>query len=449
MITSRNFSQSFSKLNLENWFVFFTFALLISISILISPRFSLTNSGQSVDLRLQDILVGFSIFLFASKRFRDGVLLLNQSLKFLPFIFIIGAILITTIAMISSSGQSLLRIIGYGFRPIETIYLALVLGCLLMIIDGPFPMKLYQIIKIVLVANFIWVIIQKILGFSANAIILPNSESITTYGPKLIGEGSVFGAGQLFIFLGCIALSEVLIFKNKLSGILLLVSAYIGEILVDSRASIIGLGILTLFAIVAKKDRPLSISPTKIIFLLSVVMISSPLWVSLISGRLALDRLIYSIDFRNQYVWGKITTIIFQNPFLAVGPGGFGSTIPTEAHNLFLRSLAEWGVPIGLLYIFTIFSTFFLAVIKCKDQNSTTTSRFFSLIYIYFFINVIVSGLVQDSLSAVMPSHLWALSLGLFLGTNIKFNSPVFLKSDHITPRNDPSTVKNFFPSIN
>jgi O-antigen ligase len=134
-------------------------------------------------------------------------------------------------------------------------------------------------------------------------------------------------------------------------------------------------------------------------------------------GRLSTEGVEASAEYRVEYIWRPLLQYALGHPFLGIGPGSLGtSRYPwTEAHNIILRVALDFGLFTAACFAFLL-GTLLVRSWRAGRGAQSVEQRVFATVAFYSVAVVVVAGMLQESLSAVMSSHLTMLTVGLFAG---------------------------------
>lgn len=333
----------------------------------------------------------------------------------LPAFFWLAA-LSTTIVAIDAPQISIFRRVAYLGRTIELFVLAAVIAGLYLRSGDKARQTALGALYLGAAANFLWVLYQYLAGFNGTLLGSSVSELIQSYGPKLIGEASAFGTGQYFVFVASLGAAEVRArVGRRFLGILLMGIGLFGATLAESRISMGVIAVIILLVFVLSNARKRILNPGGIHIGILLVALFFVAFGTELGGRLSSEAINRGVNDRVEGIWKPLLSYVLDNPLTGIGPGGLTPELPrTEAHNVILRALLDFGIPAGLAFL----SLFVVVIVRAgaasKLPGANDELRLFSNFAMLSTIGILVSGMVQDSLTAVTSSHLSMIAIALF-----------------------------------
>lgn len=389
-------------------------ALILAVTL--SPRIRLGFLDQrAIDLRIQDILLLPALLL--SMRF-GGTTGARAFWGFWCAALCWTAAIVTLLSALADSGPPILGRIAYLGRGLEPFLLALVV-CRLVVGCGGTTAAL-RAIQVAAVLNLSWVGYQAFSGTTGTLLGSSVGSQIDAYGPKLIGEGSAFGTGAFFAFVAALAVAQYRTGTGpRVINVAMLVAAGFAAYLSQSR---IWLGAIALYVLmlVLRPEMRWKVTRTLLLAVAAacLLLLSPPRLPS--AGRLSGSGVDTSFAARTDSIWLPLVERLLADPITTIaglGPGGLLSTGITEAHNLALRSIIDYG-PVGaILLIAIILRTGVVSWRVAADHDCPRARRMWAELTCLSMIGLLVSGSVQDSFTAVTSSHLAMLVVGIFAGT--------------------------------
>jgi hypothetical protein len=392
-------------------------AMILAIGL--GPRIRVPGLlDRAVDLRVQDLLL-IPALLYVGSR--------TPSLRDVwgrwAAYFVVGAVTLTGIRLLLDPSISIIRSVAYLGRGIELFVLAAVVAGLFRLSGHAAGRVALRAIHAAIIGNLLWVAYQMATG--ANGTLLGSSVGniLDGYGPKLVGEGSAYGSGIFLAFTVAVGCAEWLSGATSRwwAGSLVAAGA-VGTYLVQSRVSLAAVAaclLALLFLPVGDRRRSVSGGLSLAVVAMAIYVFADRLIPQ--SGRLSGGGMDTSLGDRVEGIWGPLIDILLSGPNLLVGigVGQLGtSDYPhwVEAHNIVLRSLLDYGLPITIAY-FATFATILVRVLHCATATGIPRERqLWASLCAVTIIAVTVTGALQESLSAVMSSHLLVLTVGLFAG---------------------------------
>lgn len=386
------------------------FILILIIGI--GPRISL--GFVDAEIRVQDLLI-IPLMLYLVLTRTPATKMPVQRLLGLALPIFVGASMITVaISVFVFPDVALLRRITFYGRTVEMIFLAIVVAGLYLRAGHKALKSVLSAVTVGAVLNLAWFGYQLATGAPQTLVGQQVSDQIESYGPKLIGEPSAFGTGQYWAFVAAVAAARIKTGNRTGLNILLFVGAVAGAWLAESRISV-GSSLLILAVIlVLGKDRRRRINVVGTLAGLSIGLLGLVQIVPMLAGRVSPDSIQEGFDFRVDNIWAPFLDTIFTSPLVGVGPGGLlGDTYLSEAHNIFLRAMLDFGVIVGLLFI----ALFILAMVRgfrlAQSVGVDQATGLAGYIGAFCVLSTLISGQVQDALTAVVPAHLTMVAIGI------------------------------------
>lgn len=393
---------------------FWLFALIVAVSV--TPRIRLDGGSGNIDVRAQDILlIPIVLYLLNYKR---GYRPLTSLWGFLLPAFIWLAIVGTLLVALLHEEVPLFRRIAFLGRALELFLIAAAVAGLYLRAGTRGFRAAVGAIVVSGFANFAWVAAQMATDQRQTLIGGEVGDNITSYGPKLIGEPSAFGTGQMFAFIAAAGVAYVQSrSRNRWVGVVLLAMGAIGAFAADSRASLVVIAFATVIMFTFSRGK---INPLGLVIAIIGVVILAVIYMPNLQGRLSEEAILQSLGFRVTEVWGPLLELIDESPLLGLGHGALISPLPVEGHNIVVRAWVDYGMVTGALFLL-----FFLVVIVkawrgTSDNNAAIEYRMFANLAFIFTVSILVAGMVQDALTGVMSSHLEMIAIGLFAAVSYR-----------------------------
>lgn len=409
---------------------------LLILSVLVSPRLRIGAMGeQAIDLRLQDFLLAVAlVYLFAaprSSRLRPMRVLWGDALLIFCLVAFVGFLLHSL-----SPEYSALRGFAFFGRALEAFVLASVV-CRLMLAAGRAGARTaFRAIHLGAVANFVWVLFQAATGQSTT--LLGDIYDSGTYGPRLLGEPSVFGAGVFFVFIAALGVAE---FRSRAYSRIwasaLVTMGCAGAMLAQSRVSLIAVLIfIGLGALKTGYDR--AANPLRLALAGGFVAGILLLVRADIYSRFSQTDLAAGLAIRQSRIWAPIVEVIRDSFWWGIGPGALGTMdYPwSEAHNIVLRALLDYGV-LGALAFFWLFLSGGYRASRFARTTASVAGRTFGGAAVLFLGALLIAGMVQEALTAVMSLHLLMVLFGL-TGAHIIFDEEARMRRGAVPEASRP-----------
>lgn len=399
----------------------------VILAVALGPRIRVPGLGleRAVDLRLQDLLlVGVALFL--------GTRIPSLRSTWGPWaaLFAVGATAITLVRLLADPSVSWLRTAAYLGRGLETLVLAAAVAGLFALAGPAAGRVALRTLLVTVLINSAWLMYQVSTGIKQTLLLPELGDQLDAYGPKLVGEGSAFGTGIFFAFtaaLGCACWLNKRLPPAVSAALVAL--GMIGAFIAQSRVSLGAVAVCILllaFLPVERARRPVIAWLLGVIAIILVYAFGPGLPQQ---GRLSSAGFLNSLDDRAYDWYGPLLTILFQgtNPLTGIGVGRLGTTAYpywTEAHNLFLRAFLDFGIVVGSAWL-AIFFTAAARSLRASTRLPATETRFWATLAGVTLTAILAAGLLQESLAAVMSTHLAALALGLYAGSQQEIGADV------------------------
>lgn len=388
-------------------------ALILSIGL--SPRIRLGEiGGQPVDLRVQEILLIPSI-VYTSVVSHGPFRKMRAIWGNWMLLFVAGLSAVTFLHILFWPSAAFLELAFFA-RTLESIAMAGIAASLYLTIGSGAPRIVLRAFRAIVVLNGLWVVLQLVTGVSSTLIGDVYESSV--YGPRLVGEPSVFGAGAFFAWAAVLGAAE---FRHRLhrrrwAWPILLIS-FVGALTVQSRVSlVVVLGVGAVLALRSAYDRGWDLP--RMVFAIatagSVLVVLNPQ----ILSRLTASDVVASTVVRSTNIWGPVIDAVIANPLVGIGAGRMGSIeYPwDEAHNVFLRSGLEYGLPVAVLYFAGLSVLIVRSIRLGGGQNLPQDGSVLLGIAGAYGVVLLAMGMLQDALTPVMSTHLLMISAGIACG---------------------------------
>lgn len=385
---------------------------LLVLIIGIGPRISL--GVVDAEIRAQDLLMLPLMLYLALSNTPPTTLPMHRLLGTALPIFLGASVIVVALAVVVFPEIDLWRRVTYYGRTIEMLFLGIVVA-------GLYLRSGYRALRAVLSAvtlgaflNLLWFGYQLVIGAPQTLVGQEVGDQIESYGPKLIGEPSAFGTGQYWAFVAAVAAARLKTGNRVVLNTLLFVGAIGGAWLAESRISVGSSLVILALILVLGKDRKRSVNVFGTLAGVSVGLVGLLQIVPLLGGRVSPASIREGFDFRVDNIWAPFLDTIFNSPLIGVGPGGLlGETYLSEAHNIVLRAMLDFGIIIGLLFIWLFIRAMIRGFRLAQDVNVDHTTRIAAYLGAFCILSTLISGQVQDALTAVMPAHLTMVAVGV------------------------------------
>lgn len=397
-----------------------TFLFVMLVAVGVGPRLRVGGLGElDIDLRTQDLLIAPAIlYLILSFKPATKQPLMRLWGLALPA-FLWCAMMVTILTAAFAPEVNILRRVAFLGRTVELFVLAAVIAGLFLRAGSLASKTTVRALKLAVLANIGWVLYQAVTGTRETLLGGETGNLIESYGPKLVGEASAFGAGQFFVF--ATALGAAL-FRSRQStrftASLFMVAGVAGAALVESRISLGISVIIVALQFNATRNRKVRFNPFGVtIGILLAIMAALTVLPAIAKDRLSPENIEESLGIRITGIWEPLLPYVLNNPLLGIGPGGLTPSMPrSEAHNIVLRAALDFGVVGGALFI-ALFVTAVRKASAATKLETTPDTLAFATLCKYGVGGILLSGMVQDALTGVTSSHLAMVAMGLFAVT--------------------------------
>jgi hypothetical protein len=392
-------------------------ALLVAIilAIALSPRIRVPGlADRAVDFRVQDFLL-VPVLLYLATRMPQ----LRRVWGTWPAIFAYAAVVLTLGHMFVNETMTIFRTAGYLGRVLETFLLAAgIAGLYRLAGDRAWQISLHTL-HAGIGANVAWVAFQYATGSQKTLFGSGVGDLIEAYGPKLVGEASAFGTGSFFVLvtaLGCAELVAKL--TPRWLGAALVASGLVCAYLSQSRVSLVAAALcaVAVFLIPDGRGRHRPFTALFAVIATFLVMPRVPL-----TGRLSEAGFEDGFGARTGDIWAPLIDIATAHPLFGIGVGNLGTrTYPwTEAHNVVLRAVLDYGIVVGGMFLAAYLTIGWRAGKIILVRGGDPVVRVWATLAALLVVSVFLAGIAQDALVAVMSTHLVMLATGLLAGAQL------------------------------
>lgn len=392
----------------------FARAMLFSLILIVGvgPRISL--SFVDAEIRIQDILIPFLVVYLVMSPKPTARNPLRRYLGILLPVFLLASALTVLLSASFFDEVGILRRLTFYGRTLEMFVLSVVVAGLFLRSGRTALKVVLNAISIGAICNLIWFLYQAASGLSSTLFGQEVSSQIESYGPRLIGEPSAFGVGQYWVFIAAVSAANIKARRHIGLNTVLLLAAFGASVLTESRISmgnillIVGL----LFFLGPDSEKPINV--TGAFFGVVSTSVAAILIIPTLGDRFAIVAIESSFKVRIDSIWLPHLNKILQSPIIGIGPGGLiGEGNQSEAHNIIIRAMLDFGPFVGIAFL----SLFLVALIRsfriARLPNIDIETRIIGYIAFFSVLSTLISGLVQDSLTGVMSSHLTMISIGI------------------------------------
>lgn len=390
---------------------------LLILAILLSPRLRLGElSGKELDLRVQDFLALplAALALLAAHRSR---LRLGQFWGgwLLPYVAYVATVSAVTLILSPELGE--LRQASFLARHLEVFFLTVVVAWLYLLAGARASRAVGVSLAVGIGANLLWVLFQVATGTQQTLLPSAGASEAQAYGPMLVGESSPFASGAMTAFAGVVAVSAWRVGRYRGAAITLIGIALLAAVVIESRASLLALVAVIAVGMVAP-GRGNRWTTGRLVAMFVGALLLFVDWSSIIASlsvRYASAEWALSLTDRESQIWSPLVTYVSESAFFGYGPGALGGVLPySEAHNIFLREVVDFGL-VGLVLFVGLLASASLRGWRMQMEEGDWTAFVGNLAWSSTLCLVLL-GVGQDSFTAVGTSHLWAIAIGVALG---------------------------------
>jgi len=395
--------------------------------VALGPRMRLLMfPGRPVDIRLQDILIIPSmayIWLMPTPvRSRMSDVWGSWCMALCGY-----ASIVTMVYVLVETQTPVMERIGFLVRGMEPFVLATVMCGLALRSGDDAGRWALRALHATFLANAAWVAYQMATGSIRTLVGTDVGNLVESYGPKLVGEPTVFGTGAFFGLMAALAVAEHRSpVVPRFFAFAMLAVAGTGAFVSQSR---IWLGSVVTFGLLAvRSERPGS----RILRATTLVATGAVLVVCVqpaqFANRMSATGVQRSLTGRISDIWSPMIDIASARPvtlLMGVGPGGIrAASFASEAHNLLLRSWLDYGIPGMVLFVGMGAMIFSRASAVARAGWGSPTLKIFANFACLSLVGIVISGLVEDSFTAVTSSHLVMIAVGLFAAEWMRERDP-------------------------
>lgn len=395
---------------------------LMIIIISVGPRISV---GGSAEIRLQDLFILPVMFYLLLSQKPMILFPVYRLLGFALPVFLWASIVVVTVAIWAEQEiPMLVRVAFYG-RILEMFFLAVVIAGLYLRSGSIAQPTVINAVAFGALANIMWVGYQMSAGEHQTLLGRVVSEGVESYGPMLIGEPSAFGVGQYWAFVASVAAALIKAGHKPVWNTLLFTLALAGAYLAESRVSMGGIIVIAGLLLIMGKRRGQLFNVLGSMVGLAFVVCGMVFILPLIGGRVSADAVQASFDIRIDQIWRPMWDLVAASPWVGIGPGGLEAEwlrLPfDEAHNIALRAVLDFGIPVGVMFILLFLLAMSRAFRVARSKRIDQDTRITAYIAAFYVLSVLIAGCVQDSLTGVMSAHLTMVAVGLFAAQHARW----------------------------
>jgi len=390
-------------------------AVLLFVLILVISIGSRINIGfVDADIRIQDLLL-FLLLLYLLLASRPAAKMpIFRLMGYLLPIFLWASVLTVTISIFMFPEVGLVRRITYYGRTIEMIVLAAVVAGLYLRAGKGALITAVNAVALGALLNITWTGFQIVTDTEQTLLGLNEISEYESYGPRLIGEPSAFGTGQYWAFVAAVSAARIKTGDRVVLNIGLFVTAITGAWLAESRVSVGSILVMLALILVLGRDRTRSLNIIGILTGIVVGLIGLTQILPELGGRLSPQAIQEGFLFRVENIWTPFFEIILTSPLIGIGPGGLlGEAYLSEAHNIVLRAMLDFGIVVGLIFIAMFIRVMIQGFRLARTADIDKATRIAGYIGAFCLLSTLLSGQVQDALTAVMSSHLTMIAVGI------------------------------------
>lgn len=390
-------------------------ALLLFIMILvvgIGPRIGL--GFIDAEIRIQDLLiVPMMLYLLLSVAPTTKLPVQRLFGNALP-IFLWGSFVVVLLSVLVFPEVSMIRRVAYYGRTIEMFFLAVIIAGLYLRSGHKALNTVIAAVNTGAIINLLWMLYQLATGTAQTLVGQEVGNQIESYGPKLLGEPSAFGTGQYWVFVAAVAAARIKSGNRYVLNLVLVAGALAGSWFAESRISVGSILIIVALVLILGKDRRRWVNITGALTGMLLGLIGLIQIVPALAGRVSPEAIQTGFEFRIRNIWAPFFELVLSTPLIGIGPGGLqGEMYLAEAHNIVLRAMLDFGVIVGVLLIFLLIRALVRGFNLARFVEADQTTRIAGYIGAFCILSTLISGQVQDALTAVMSSHLLMVGIGI------------------------------------
>lgn len=391
-------------------------------SIMLGPPVTIM---EDIEVRPQDVIVGLTVVWLVIVRRWPRSTGLQEVLGMTPILFLGGALALTWVY--AAIGREVgLRYLGFLGRSLELIVLSATVAALFKLAGVRGFATVRRTVYFAAAVNACWLVWQYLSGSSET---LFGNAAAASYGGRLVGDPAVFAGGTLLVFVAIVALSEWSDGAIAPVTTLCVVAAVAALCIhVQSRSALAAL-VAVIGVSVAWGVRRRSLFWTGVAIVIAAIPLAlmagmgatySPSGLAT-NGRLSPTGISDSFGYRIREIWTDLWSVAGEHLFLGIGPGSLGTPeFPyTEAHNVLLRAMLDYGLLVGALFLALFFRAGWSGLrlaLSSAGYEVSIYARMTALMITY----ILVAGVVQDAATPVMSTHLTFFSIGLLSGAVAK-----------------------------
>lgn len=418
---------------------------LIVLIIGVGPRIPL--GFIDAEIRVQDILIfPIMLYLLLSPSPQEKHPLRRLIGTALP-VFLWASFVTVLLSIFVFPEISLLRRVAYFGRTVEMIFLAIVIAGLYLRSGHNALRVILNGVTIGALLNLCWFAYQVAVGEPTTLFGGVFGSQVEAYGPRLIGEPSAFGVGQYWTFVAAIAAARIKGGIRVWFSTLLFAAALWASWMAESRISMGSILVLGGLVLILGRDRKRPIHILGTISGIIITIFGASQILPVLGGRLSPDAIHASFQIRLRDIWQPNISAIIDSPLIGIGPGGLlGIGNQSEAHNIIIRAMLDFGIVVGPLFL----TLFLIAMMRgfrlARSTQVDPITRTAGYIGAFSILGTLISGQVQDALTAVMPSHLTMVAIGVLAAQSLLWRNNIELsKNDHQQEATcEPADVKNW-----
>lgn len=414
---------------------------LLIVSIAWSPRLRFGGGGdaKAFDIRVQDVLLLPTLL---------ALLLSTIPWPKLghvwgPWAVAFGFLSTGTAALhlLLTPTAAISRAVPFHGRAVELLFIAVAFAGCYVAAGERARESVIRALNVAVWVNLTWMMFQYAAG-TQEVLFGSLGNTIEAYGPKLVGEPSAFGTGFFCATAVAWGASRYFAGEKRTGAALMIMVGALATFASESRISL-GAAVIVLAVLIVRPDVRKGVNLITITASLAVIVVIIGLAPESNNARLTTSGLEASTTVRVDKIWGPLWSAFVSNPLLGIGPGALGTTDQplTEAHNVFLRAGLDYGLIAGLAFIAILFTTFFSS---WRSRNIHGEAQIFAAFAQSLVAAILVAGLVQESMTAVMSSHLMMMAIGLYGGAQFRVDrsrhGSMAGVNDQVTPVGLPST---------
>lgn len=387
----------------------------IILTIGLGPRVRIPGLlERAVDLRFQDFLLPVALLYLGPR-----LVSLRRVWGWSGIAFMVASVAALAGRLLLAPDFPMLRSVAFFGRALEPFLLAAAVAGLYRLSGRRARSVALGALYVTVAGNFLWVAYQFMTGTQQTLLGTSVAELLVAYGPKLVGEGSAFGTGFFFVFATALGVAAYRLpsISRWTSGPVIF-AGVAGTYLSGSRLSLVGAAVCLVVAVWSPR-----VGGKPNLFAALGATAAAILLLPLVPdvGRLSEAGFESGVAVRVERIWAPLARIAWDNLLLGIGPGQLGTQAYPwpEAHNVVLRAVLDYGATIGALFLASLVLVMVRAGRRAVCREASPTQQLWGGATALVIACAFVGGMVQETLTVVMSTHLIGLIVGLYVGSMV------------------------------